>query len=168
MNLKIHIILFIVVFLFSGFMHPVHVTVTNIEYNNDKKNFDVTLKIYVDDLENIVLKLKKVSLNIGELNEHKDSDEFITEYIRNNFRISINNDKFASKKLKFQRKEIREGALWLYFSYPLTQRIKNLKVDNSLLNDLYPDMTNLVIIKLFENENGYTLNKNTTSFQIKS
>lgn len=161
-------ILLFVIFLNSGFMHPVHVTVTNIDYNLEEKAFDVSLKIYTDDLESVIRKTNQIALNLGKTDEIYNSNEKISEYIRNNFTISINNDKFAGKKLKFLKKENRDGAMWLYFRYPLTKKIKLLKVNNDLLNELYPDMTNLVIIRINREEKGYTLNKNTTSFQIKS
>ncbi len=162
------VILLFVIVCGAGSVHPVHVTVTNIDFNLDEKAFDVSIKVFSDDIESIVSKKYNVVLNLGKPDEITGSDNYISEYVRNNFSISINNDKFANKKLKFLKKEMREGALWLYFRYPLSKRINLLKVNNTLLNDLYPDMTNLVIVRFNETENGYTLNKNTTSFQINS
>jgi hypothetical protein len=163
------LILFLFVVICSAYCpHPVHVTVTNIDFSKENKAFEISIKVFSDDFESIILKMKNVELNLGKANEFGESDKYICEYVRNNFSISINNDKFADKKLKFLKREVREGALWIYFRYPLSKKIDVLKVNNTLLNDLYPDMTNLVIIKLNETENGYTLNKNTTSFQINS
>lgn len=168
MYVKFCLILSFVVLFLANSMHPVHVTVTNIDFNKEAKAFDVSMKIFSDDMESIISEKNNLALNLGKPDEITDSDKYINEYVVNNFSISINNDKFADKKLIFLRKEIREGALWLYYRYPLSKRINVLKVMNTMLNDLYPDMTNLVIIKLSETENGYTLNRNTTSFQINS
>lgn len=149
-------------------MHPIHVTITNIDFNQKEKAFDISLKIFADDLESIIQKNNQVQLNLGKSNEMTNSDDYISEYVRNNFSISINNDKFAGKKLKFLKRDLREGAMWLYFRYTLSKKINLLTINNNLLNDLYSDMTNLVIIKINQEEKGFTLNKNTTSFQINS
>ena len=115
----------------------------------------------------VVLKNSNVELNLGKSNVDLNADEYIKEYYIDNFNIKINN-KFSSKKLKFIKKEITEGALWLYFSYQLSGKIEKLEVENKLLNDYYPDMTNLVILKYNDLESGYSLNKTKTTFKISS
>jgi len=161
-------ILFFMIVFSGNAMHPIHVTVTNIEFNLKEKAFDVSIKLFSDDLEGVILKNNNVSLNLGKPDEIKDADKFIEEYVRKNFSLLVNDDKFANKKLKIVKRETNEGSLWLYFTYSLSKKIETLQVVNSLLNDYYPDMTNLVIIKINDSETGYTLNKNTTSFKIAS
>lgn len=163
------LVIFFLVIVFSGnTMHPIHVTITNIDFNAKEKAFDVSIKLFPDDFEGIILKKYNVVLNLGKPNEKKDADKFIEEYVRNNFSILLNDDKFANRKLKMIKREMNGGSLWLYFTYSLSKKIETIQVVNSLLNDYYSDMTNLVILKLNENETGYSLNKNTTSFKIPS
>lgn len=154
--------------LMGNSMHPVHVTVTNMDFNAKQRSFDISIKIFADDVEGAIQKKQNVSLFLGKSNENKEADKYLEEYIRNNFNLSINSDKFAERKLKMVRKEMSEGAAWLYFTYSISGKIKTLQVQNSLLNDYYPDMTNLVIIKVNETETGYSLNKGNTSFKISS
>ncbi len=126
------------------------------------------MKFFVDDFQGVILKNNNIELNLGKPNELKNSDNYILNYIRNNVKFTINNNQLSQKKLKFVRKEINEGALWLYFTYQLSGKIETIKIENTLLNDYYPDMTNLVIMKFNNIENGYTLDKHTTSFKITS
>ena len=158
----------IVFFIINCSMHPVHVTVTNIDFNSSNKTFDISMKLFLDDFQNVILKNHQVELNLGKPNELKNADNYILNYIKDNIKITINNNKPSQKKLKFERKEINEGALWLYFTYQLSNKIETIQVENNLLNDYYPDMTNLVIMKYNNIENGYTLDKHTTSFKIPS
>ena len=153
--------------LMGNAMHPVHVTITNIDFNSKQKAFDISTKLFLDDFQGVVLKNSNVELNLGKSNVDLNADEYIKEYYIDNFNIKINN-KFSSKKLKFIKKEITEGALWLYFSYQLSGKIEKLEVENKLLNDYYPDMTNLVILKYNDLESGYSLNKTKTTFKISS
>jgi hypothetical protein len=168
MRFRLLLILFFTFTLLGNSMHPIHVTVTNIDFNLKDKAFDVSIKLFPDDFEGIISKKYNVFLNLGKPNETENANKIIEEYVRNNFSILVNDDKFANKKLKLIKKEINEGSLWLFFNYSLSKKIETLQVFNSLLNDYYPDMTNLVIIKLNDSETGYSLNKNTTSFKIPS
>ncbi len=165
--LATYLILFIC-FTISTSFHPIHVTVTNINFNSNNKAFDVSIKLFLDDFQNVILKNNSVELNLGKTNELSNADNYILNYIRNNVKFTINNNKLSQKKLKFVRKEIIDGAIWLYFTYQLSGKIETIQVDNNLLNDYYPDMTNLVIMKYNNIENGYTLDKHKTSFKISS
>ncbi|PIP54584.1 MAG: hypothetical protein COX07_04560 [Bacteroidetes bacterium CG23_combo_of_CG06-09_8_20_14_all_32_9] len=168
MRLIILNIIVIAFILMSNAMHPVHVSVTNIDFNPKQKAFNISIKLFLDDFQGVILKNNNVDLNLEKPNVLPDADDYIKNYIQNNVKITINNSKFSQKKMKFIRKEISEGALWLYFTYQLPGKIETIQVENNLLNDYYPDMTNLVIMKYKELENGYTLNKHNTFFKIPS
>ena len=167
--LKRSLYIIVIAFMLMGnAMHPVHVTVTNIDFNSKQKTFDISTKLFLDDFQSVILKNSNVELNLGKTNVLVNADEYIKDYISDNIIITLNGNKLSSKKLIFIRKEISDGALWLYFSYELSGKIKNIEIENKLLNDYYPDMTNLVILKYNELESGYTLNKNNTTFKISS
>lgn len=161
-------IIVIAIIIMGNAMHPIHVTVTNIDFNSKQKAFDISMKLFLDDFQGVILKNSKVDLNLGKQAALENADDYIEEYISDNLKITLNENKLSQNKLKFVRKEINEGALWLYFSYQISGKIESIKIENNLLNDYYPDMTNLVIIKYNELESGYTLNKNKTSFKISS
>jgi hypothetical protein len=167
--LKRSLYIVVIAFILMGnAMHPVHVTVTNIDFNSKQKAFDISTKLFLDDFQSVILKNSKVDLNLGKPNVLLNADEYIKDYISDNIRITINKNKLSSKKLIFIRKEISEGAIWLYYSYQLSGKIESIEVENNLLNDYYSDMTNLVIIKYNELESGYSLNKNNTTIKISS
>ncbi|MBI5539904.1 MAG: hypothetical protein HY951_07595 [Bacteroidia bacterium] len=168
MRLKSLYIAVIAFILMGNAMHPIHVTVTNIDFNSKQKVFDISMKLFLDDFQGAILKKSKVDLNLEKQISIVNADDFIKEYVSDNLKITLNDNKSSQKKLKFVSKEIKEGALWLYFTYRLSGKIESIKVENNLLNDYYPDMTNLVIIKYNELESGYTLNKSNTSFKISS
>ena len=54
----------IVLFLFS-FFHPVHVSITSIEYIEGKNSFEVSFKLFWDDFEAIIASKYDVLLNLG-------------------------------------------------------------------------------------------------------
>ncbi|HNV96563.1 MAG TPA: hypothetical protein PKG63_08820 [Bacteroidales bacterium] len=146
--------------------HPVHITITNIEPNASKACFEVAIKVFTDDLEHgIVQQLNK---NIGLIAKSPSSDinELFLLYINNHFKILINGKAITSSKIKFIKYSIVDDATWLYFEYKISSKINQLSVYNDLLNHLYPDMTNLVIIKWNQQEQGLTFTKNKTELSV--
>ena len=56
--------------------HPLHIALVSIEYNSEMKNFDVLVKIFIDDFEAIIARKYGVELNSGENNENPNSQNF--------------------------------------------------------------------------------------------
>ncbi|MFC2121950.1 DUF6702 family protein, partial [Bacteroidota bacterium] len=46
-------------------MHPLHVSLTNIEYQKEDKTFKIAFKIFTDDFEEILNRKYSVVMNLG-------------------------------------------------------------------------------------------------------
>lgn len=146
--------------------HPVHITVTNIEPNVSKACFEVSIKIFTDDLEAAIAQELKSNIGLIANNPLKNISEIFLQYIDKHFAIIINNKKIPLSKIKFIKYTIVENATWLYFEYKISNKIQQLSIYNDLLNHLYPDMTNLVIINWNNYEQGLTFTKSKTTITI--
>ncbi|MGQ9846321.1 MAG: DUF6702 family protein [Bacteroidales bacterium] len=147
---------------FFGMAHPVHITITNIEPNASNTYFDVAIKIFTDDLEHGIAQQLNKNIGLIAKNPCKDIHKLFLSYINNNFKIIINNKPIEISKIKFVKYSIVDDATWLYFKYKIPSKIKKITIYNNLLNHLYPDMTNLVIIKWNQQEQGLMFSKNKT------
>ncbi|NPA67446.1 MAG: hypothetical protein GXO50_02435, partial [Chlorobi bacterium] len=78
-------------------LHPVHFSVTNMEYNEQNKEFDISIKLFADDFEKIVNRNYNVVLNLGKENCLKNAGEYIDKYVKKHF-IIIFDKKLVSKK----------------------------------------------------------------------
>jgi len=157
---------FVVFFLFCILRiaaHPVHVSVTTIEYNAEKKGFVLGFKIFYDDFQLSVYNNYKEELNFEK--DNKNSNRLASQYINDSFKISINSKDY-NKKMKFVYKEINNEAIWLYYILPFRDNVKQMLLSNNILNELYPDQKNLMIIKVNEFEKGYTLDKNNQQCSV--
>ena len=149
MNLILGII-FQFIFLFNSveYKHPLHVTVTNIDYNANKKEFDVAIKLYIDDFQSCIYHNVGKTIDVSKADEVKKNESLISKYINNHL---ILKSKPSNKQILYFVKSVcADGSLWLYFSTKLPSQIKSLELTNSLMNDYYYDQTNL----LFFNYNG--------------
>ncbi len=156
--------------LFSN-LHPVHISIINVDYNESEKMFYMSVKLFANDFEKIINKQNNVQLNLGEINELANCNDFIDNYIKHHLILKINN-KNLIKNIKLNRKEVKndENSVWLYYRMKFSQKrsLKNKKVEvvNILMNDLYNDQKNLFIFTYFNTKEGFNFGKNKTNFEF--
>lgn len=132
--------------------HPVHVSVCNIEIEEEK--LTVAIKMFSNDFQ-LALQHnfgKIIPVNELTLPENKS---LVNKYVRNAIRILLN--KNDTVRLEYNNAELNEEAIWLYYTQEIGN-IKKLEIINSLLLDIYLDQTNLVIINYRGKQNGYRFN----------
>jgi hypothetical protein len=157
----------IILALYLLFCHPVHITIVNIEPIAQKSIFSVSFKIFTDDLEAAINKFFGNTIKISNKNNVNNSHELIKKYITHHFKIIINGKEISENKIELNKLETIENTTWIYMDFKITSKIKTLEIFNDLLNNLYPDMTNLLILNWGNKEDGYTFNKNNTIIKIQ-
>lgn len=145
------------------FGHPVHVSVTTIEFIPEKKGFVIGIKIFYDDLQTEVFNRYKERLTFDT--DEKNGNRICDQYIRDVIGLSING-KPVMQKMKYVRSEMNQEALWIYYILPFRDKVEEMKITNSILHTLYPDQKNLLIVKSGDFEKGFTLNHSTTECSI--
>ena len=151
----------LIIFFWAAMLHPLHFSVTNIEYNKDKKSFDISLKIFTNDLENVINKKYGEKLNLAKDDKNKNSDKLIKKYISNHFSIIIDGKKMNKKKFIFKDIKYNENSTWIYYEYKKVKKIKTVSIYNSILMDIFNDQTSLIIFKYLDHQEGFQLqNKN--------
>ena len=152
-------ILLIPLFLLA-MMHPLHFSVTNIDYNKENKSFDISLKIFTNDLENAINKNYEKKINLKE-DKSDETNTLINKYIKSNFSIIIDGKKMDKKKFVFKDVKSNENSTWIYYEYIKIKKIKTVSIQNSILMDIFNDQTNLIVFKYLDYQKGFELqNKN--------
>jgi len=161
MILRLYILFLFFLLSLALHSHPVHISVTSIEYNAKKKHFLVAFKIFYDDLEDAIYLSTSNRISFDKDCE-KLTNKAAVDYLSANFQIIIN-DKHKPRRIKFIRRETNNEAMWFYYNIPVTVKdFEKVTVINNIITDLYPDQTNLVILKIGDFEQGCTLNINNT------
>jgi ABC-type microcin C transport system permease subunit YejE len=161
----VEILLVYLLFTFTGItnsaMHPIHVSVCNLELN-DKENI-VSLKLFKDDF---ALALKnKYQLDIPmEKADEKINSKIISNYVNSCLQIELNKNKNLS--LDYYYSEINEDAIWIYFKTENIYNATKLKIKNVLMLDIWDDQTNLLIINWKGKENGYRFDRHKVEIEI--
>ncbi|MCK5823450.1 MAG: hypothetical protein KAG95_05560, partial [Bacteroidales bacterium] len=148
-------------FFLLAMLHPIHFSVTNIDFNKNKKSFDISLKIFTDDLENAINKNYGKKLNLSKDNQSDETNEFINKYINSNFSIIVDNKRMNKKKFFLKDVKFNDNSTWIYYEYKNIKKIKTVSIKNSILMDIFNDQTNLIIFKYLDYQKGFELqNKN--------
>lgn len=142
-----------IVFIFNTILHPIHNSVTNIEYFQEKKEFKITVKLYKDDFKTIIYKNYQYKLNTEQMPPSDSASFYMTDYVKRHLVFIIGKKGFNQYKL--QSAQVNFEAFWLTFTLPFHKKPKSITLHNSLMNDMFADQNNLVIFSFTGKEDGY-------------
>ncbi len=153
------VLFFILVF------HPVHVSVTSMEYNKGEKIFLVSFKVFTDDFETIIERKYGVDLNLGKEDELKNTDEYFSRYFRESFSFIVNGEEV--KEPVFLEKKMNDIAVWLYYRYPTSNNVEKVEIKNVIMLDMFMDQSNLLIFKYNDFEKGFVFDREKVKIQFQ-
>ncbi|WP_229364550.1 DUF6702 family protein [Fibrella aestuarina] len=132
---------FLLVSLVAFVAHPFHTSLTQIQYDAKNQAFEVSFRVFTDDLETALT--KENNGNKIHLQDQKH-DRLIEKYIRKQFIIADAQRK--PKVLTYIGYEPEGDAQWIYFELPgqSPDGLKNVVIKHTLLMDLFDDQVNLV------------------------
>ena len=145
----------------SILIHPVHVSLTSIDFVPDTDSVKVFIRMYFDDFlhdyklfdENADIEYKTISQSFPE--------EMLSRYLADKVVISINNKQLEGKLLNLvvvaQENEISAD---LVFRAGLKPEI--IAVRNEIMTGLYEDQANMTIIRAGSFEEGVKLTPEKT------
>ena len=145
--------------------HPVHVSVTSMEYNKGEKIFLVSFKVFTDDFETIIERKYGVALNLGKDNELKNTNEYFNRYFRESFSFIINGEELAEPV--YLEKKMNDIAVWLYYMYPTSGNIEKVEIKNIIMLDMFRDQSNLLIFKYNDFEKGFIFDRKKIKIQFQ-
>ncbi len=140
--------------------HPIHVSMTNIEYSISENSYNIVIKVFTDDFEKNIYNLYKVNLNTEKENEYINYNKITTKYVNKYFKISFDNRHY---KLKFVSKKSNFEATWLSFKLSeVNKTVNKAKITNNIMNQFYRDQTNLLIFTKDDLQKAFNMNYTDT------
>ena len=124
-------------------VHDLHLSKTDIHYNNQTSALEVTMHIFIDDLELAMQQQGMDDLFIATEREHDDADSLIQRYLSTSFEVAINGEK---QPFQFLGKEESDDlmAIWCYLEKTEITELHSIAIKNSLLTEIYADQKNMV------------------------
>jgi len=149
-------LLLLIGFMLSAF-HPVHVSFTTVEYDPDQDCLVVMSRIFHDDLSSAIETSYGDKISMDSLSNPQHLEPLI-RYYREKVVLSVNADHLNSDELSFERFEKGDMAIRLFFTVPLkNENIRTIGMQNDILTSLFPDQSNLLIMKIYDKEESFRL-----------
>lgn len=124
--------------------HKFYVSNNIVEYNARTQLFEVTCKIFTDDLER-ALAPDGASLFLGSERERNDVNWLIQEYIEKKFKIKINDKPI---QFKYIGKEVDPELTHLYFEFNYVDMPNTVSVENTVLFEHFEEQKNIIDLRL--------------------
>ena len=155
----LRILTFSILFLF----HPVHVSITSIDYIHDMRAFRVYIRMYYDDF---LLDSKASTVQVSNFSGTSSSTkDLVNDYIREKIMIKADENQLIPKLMDIK---LKDNEINIYLDYPTGKKPGTVSVKNLIMTSLYGDQSNMVIVKVNEFEEGVKLSSDLTerTFEI--
>lgn len=139
-----------------SWLHPVHVSLLNVDLDQETSKIEIAFKLYSDDFEQVILNKYDVNIDITDKIDPEEKIDVIHKYIFESFELRINGTKIDN--WEYTGNQLDEGAIWLYYTNLWSGKLQKISIINDIMMDLYEDQTNLVIVTYSDKQNGYRLN----------
>ena len=124
------------------FLHPIHLSVTEITYSEKDKAIQITSRIFIDDLElSIQKQLNQPNLDILEPKNGLTLDQMAQSYLNEHLKVKLDG---KPREIKILGHEIEDVAVVFYIEIENVKKIKSMEVLNDVIMETHEDQSNIV------------------------
>lgn len=149
------LLLFIAPF-FAFTAHKYYLSLTQIEFNDEKQSIEVITNVFIDDIETTLNKIHSKKFELDTQKELEDSDRYFKEYLENHLSFVVNK---KSVDFNYIGKEYDGDSVFFYLEIENIEGITSIEVENTLLLDHFPSQQNLIKSKVNKNYKSVLLTK---------
>ncbi|MEQ9297741.1 MAG: hypothetical protein RIF33_04215 [Cyclobacteriaceae bacterium] len=131
----------------GSLLHPFHISVLDMEYDEDSKAIEISCRIFLDDLEETLRAYSdEARLDIMDEASREKVHIELERYFREKVKISVNG---KTAEMNYLGEEIDGDVMWCYIEIAKVKKLQSIEVENQLLLDSFDDQMNLVHMKAF-------------------
>jgi len=136
--------------------HKFYLSVTNIGYSEKDDALQITTRIFIDDLEAVLLERYDFEAKLATQNESILAGEYIQKYIRTKFLLQIDGEAI---NYDFLGSKYEDDLIICYIELPKVElnKRKSIEIQNEILTDLYDEQQNVVHFKIHGNKKSFVL-----------
>lgn len=144
--------------LFSGFsrLHEFYVSLTEIRYNAKSERFEVSLRIFPDDMDRALKEHYGISARLLTELEHSDADSLLEQYLQDLFQVEL---KGSPISLNYLGKEAEADVMWCYLESGPQEKPVEITVFNALLCEIFEDQVNIIQVYVDQWNRGLLLKR---------
>lgn len=155
---------FIHIFALVFQLHPIHVSVTEIEYDKKQRALEIMMRVFIDDME-LTLRnsLKRPELDILNPAQGTSIDGLVQGYLKDHFRITLDGMAQEPRYLGHER----EGeALIFFIEVSDVNNWSTIAIHNDIIMSTYDDQSNLIHVYVDDKVKSLRLTQNTPADKL--
>ncbi len=123
-------------------VHPIHVSITEISYNTQARALQITVRLFIDDLETAVRQqTRQPELDLLAPAAGTTTDKLVAAYLQERFTVTLDGKRQSWNYLGHEK----EGpALIAYIEIEKARKFKSIEVLNGCMHEIYDDQNNIV------------------------
>jgi hypothetical protein len=122
--------------------HPIHLSITEIDHNEKSKALQLTMRIFIDDLElSIRNKIKDEELDLLDPGKGRTTDDLVKSYLAEAVKLKVDKKQV---KTNYLGHEIEGPAMICYVEIENVKKFGTIEVTNKVILETHEDQSNLV------------------------
>lgn len=145
-------------------LHPMHVSVTEIKFDEKDKELEVVSRIFIDDFEKTLQnKLQQPELDILQPKNGLTTDQMAEKYLVEHIKVTLDNKAQTVDYLGHER----EGEAFIfYFVVSKVKKWKTIQITNDVIMETHDDQSNLVHVTVGENVKSLRLTREKSADKL--
>ena len=119
--------------------HAYHTSITELRYNPAKKQVEIAVKVFTDDLEKA---LSEGQPRMVHLDQQPLASALAAAYLQRAMRVGTRPGE--ALPIQFLGMQHEQDAYWLYARVLMPRPVSSLRLRQTLLLDFFPDQMNIV------------------------
>ena len=162
-TLSLGLILFTLFISGAWLMHKFYVSLSELRYNTETERFEVSIRIFPDDLDRALLERSGIHTQLATELEHQKADSLLMVYILEDFSIQVNGEEIG---LNYLGKEPESDAIWCYLESTRVSAPGTITVRNEILTEYFNDQVNIIQVYHGKWNRGLMLDRNQISGKL--
>lgn len=155
-TIRIALILLVLPLITAATDHKFYVSITKIEYVQEKASLQIISKIFIDDIEDVLQQRYDPNVSLATPKETKKEFEFIKKYLSQKIQIKVNG---KPVEFTFIGKEYDTDIMKVYLEIENISSLKSLEISNEILMELFEEQQNIIHFKSNDTRRSLILDK---------
>ncbi len=123
------------------FTHKFYISKSIIEFNSRTQQFEITCKMFTDDVELALSQQHGKAIHLGTAEEINEADAVMESYMKQHFSMVIDG---VAAEWRWVGKEVENDLTYCYMELYRTPDFRSMSVTNDILVASFPEQQNIV------------------------
>jgi len=142
--------------LFAFGIHKYYISLTQVEYIQEKESLQIISRYFIDDMEYALEKEYLQSFQLSTKQELDSVDLYYKKYLAQHIKIQVNDSLY---QFNYIGKEYDDDIVYFYLEIPQLKDLKSLEIKNTTLFNYFPDQQNIIKTKINNKHTTFYLSK---------